>query len=73
MSWIDPAGPEWRELLAGSSARMAEQDAAEERAFSQAQDARAAAGWDCPALGVDPSAGGFQGVTGYATMLARGD
>jgi hypothetical protein len=73
MSWIDPAGSEWRELLAGSSARMAEQDAADERAFSLTQDASAAAGWESPALGVDPSAGGFQGVTGYANMLGRGD
>lgn len=73
MSWIDPAGPEWADLLAASSARMASQDAADELAFSLAQDARAAAGWESPVLGVDPSAGGFQGVTGYATMAARGD
>ena len=73
MSWIDPMGPEWRELLAASSARMASQDAADELAFSQAHDARVAAGWPSPILGVDPSAGGFQGVTGYANICARGD
>ena len=74
MSWIDPDAPEWAELLASSRVRMAEQDAADERAFSQAQDALAAAGWESPFLGVDPSAaGGFQGVTGYACMAARGE